>query len=266
MAFRSSPEHYMEPLPLRRAEPFRPLFFSRSQPRRRRHRPAELSLLKNSNFFYLTTSGKLIKQVDALRAKRPPCPVGESKDYTAELNALIAWLNAGRPALEEPEQAPKVEEEQQGEQEEEFDSPMSSPMLFPEIERPSFDKLQLLIPESPLPEDSQYVNEYEDSPVTYEALTPRSPKYNTFRTSSGRFHHARRNQREWTVNDSLLQMDTSSDSRDVETADTEPNSDDSNGGELRDDLLFFVAGLVFLLILCEYAFFLVGLLERLARG
>ncbi|KAM0244284.1 hypothetical protein ACHAP5_006400 [Fusarium lateritium] len=248
MAFCSSPEHYMEPLPLRRAEPFRPLFFSRSQPRRRRHRPAELSLLRNSNFFYLTTSGKLIKQVDALRAKRPPRPVGEPKDYTAELNALIAWLNAGRPALKEPEQAPKVEEEQQGEQEEGFDSPISSPMLFPEIERPSFDKLQLLIPESPLPEDNQ------------------SPKYNTFRTSSGRFHHARRNHREWTVNDSLLQMDTSSDSRDVETADIESNSKDSNCDELRDDLLFFVAGMVFLVILCEYAFFLVGLLERLARG
>ncbi|SPJ89752.1 uncharacterized protein FTOL_13113 [Fusarium torulosum] len=261
MTFRSSPEHYMEPLPLRRAKPFRPLFFSRSQRRRRRHRPAGFSLFKNSNFYYMTTTGKLIKQVDALRAKHPPGPIDKSRDYTAEINALIAWLKAGRPAQREPEQTQELEEGQEEELEEEFGSTVSPPMHIPEIERPSVDMLELLIPESPLLEDSQYVSEYEGSLVSHQVLTPRSPKYNTLRTSSGRTHHAREDQREWVVDDSAIQMNMPSFERDVESADVESNDD-----EVSEDLFLFVAGLVFLLVLYEYFFFLLSVLERLARG
>jgi hypothetical protein len=251
----------MEPLPLRRAEPFRPLFFSRSQRRRRRHRPEGFSLFKNSNFYYMTTTGKLIKQVDALRAKHPPRPIDKSRDYTAEINALIAWLKAGRPAQKEPEQAQELEEEQEEELEEEFDSAVSPPMHIPEIGRPSVDMLELLIPESPLPEDSQYVKECKHSPVTYEVSTPRSPDYNNLRSSSSRFHYARKDQREWVVDDSAIQMNMPSFERDVESADVESNDD-----EVREDMFLFVAGLVFLLVLCQYVFFLLGVLERLARG
>jgi hypothetical protein len=208
----------------------------------------------------MTKTGKLIKQVDALRAKHPH-PIDKSRDYTAEINALIAWLKAGRPEQREPEQAQELEEEQKEKLEEEFDSAVSPPMHIPEIERPSVDLLELLIPESPLPEDSQYVKVCEDSPVTYEVSTPRSPDYNNLRTSSGRFHHAREDQREWVVDDSAIQMNMSSFEGDVESAD-----DQSNDDEVREDLFFFVAGLVFLLVLCEYFFFLFSVLERLARG
>ncbi|KAH7235661.1 hypothetical protein BKA59DRAFT_459222 [Fusarium tricinctum] len=258
MSFQSSPEHYMEPLPLRRDEPFRPLCFSHSQRRRRRHRPEGFDLFKKSNFYYLTTDGKLMKQVDALRAKHPHRPINKNRDYAAEINAIVAWLKAGRPAQREQEQAQEVKEEQGEELEEELVSAMSPPMRIPEIERPPVDMLELLIPESPVPEDSQYVSEYKDSPFTYELLTPRSPKYNTLRTSSGRHCYGGLHRGEWAVDDSSA---IPSIARDIES-----NNDESNDDEVRDDLFLFAACLALILVFYAYAFFLLGLLEHLARG
>ncbi|KIL92112.1 hypothetical protein FAVG1_04519 [Fusarium avenaceum] len=258
MSFQSSPEHYMESLPLRRDEPFHPLCFSRSQRRRHRHRPGRVDLFKNSNFYYLTTDGKLMRQIDALRAKYPHRPINENRDYAADINAIVAWLKAGRPEQIEPGQAQEVEEEQGEELNEEFVSAMSTPMNMTEIERPSVDLIEFLTPESPVPKDTQYVREYEDFAVTDQVSTPRSPKYNTLRTSSSRHYHGGLHRGEWAVDDSFAMPSIA---RDVES-----NKDESNNGELRDDLFLLVGGLVFIIVFYGYVFFLLGLLEHLARG
>lgn len=245
----------MEPLPLRRDEPFHPLCFSRSQRRRHRHRPGRVDLFKNSNFYYLTTDGKLMKQIDALRAKYPHHPINENRDYAADIHAIVAWLKAGRPAQREPGQA----QEKQGEVlDEEFLSAMSAPMNMTEIERPSADLIELLTPESHVPEDSQYVSEYEDFPVTDQAFTLRSPRYNLLRTSSCRHYHGGSHQGEWAVDESSAMPSI--------TRDVESNNDESNDDELRDDLFLLVAGLVFIFVFYAYVFFLLGLLEHFTRG
>lgn len=240
----------MEPLPLRRDKPFHPLCFSRSQRRRHRHRPGRVDLFRNSNFYYLTTDGKLMKQIDALRAKYPHRPINESRDYAADINAIVAWLKAGRPEQIEPGQAQDVEEE--------FVSAMSTPMNMTEIEHPSVDLIELLTPESPVPEDSQYVSEYEDFPVTDQVFTSRSPKYNLLRTSSGRHYHGGSHQGELAVDNSSVMPSI--------TRDVESNNDESNDDELRDDLFLLVAGLVFIFVFYAYVFFLLGLLEHIARS